>query len=78
MGMGKIEFIESYIKVESEYQYNDNHGELIRCGNCTMFDDRTGHCINPRFADAVLRGDRPLPTVRELFYCADGKRRATE
>lgn len=34
MEMGKIEFIESYIKVGNDYQWNDNHGELIRCKDC--------------------------------------------
>lgn len=70
--MKKVEFIESYIKVESEYQYNDNHGELIRCGACTMFDDRFGNCLNPRFSSLA---NGPTPKVREWFYCADGKRR---
>lgn len=31
----KVEFIESYIKVRNDYQWNDNHGELIRCKDCT-------------------------------------------
>lgn len=30
----KIEFIESYIKNGNDYQWNDNHGELIRCKRC--------------------------------------------
>lgn len=31
----KIEFIESYIKLGAgDYQWNDNHGELVRCKNC--------------------------------------------
>ncbi len=30
----KIEFIESYIRVGNDYQWNDNHGELIRCEDC--------------------------------------------
>ena len=30
----KVEFIESYIKVGNDYQWNDNHGELIRCRDC--------------------------------------------
>ena len=29
-----VEFIESYIKVGNDYQWNDNHGELIRCNDC--------------------------------------------
>lgn len=31
----KIEFIESYIHDDSgDYQWSDNHGELIRCKDC--------------------------------------------
>lgn len=31
----KVEFIESYIKVQGgDYQWNDNHGELVRCKDC--------------------------------------------
>lgn len=31
----KVEFIESYIKIgNDDYQWNDNHGELIRCKDC--------------------------------------------
>ena len=44
MEMGKIEFIESYIKVGCEYQYNDNHGELIRCKDCKYFE--LDHWVN--------------------------------
>ena len=34
----KVELIESYIKWgNSEYQWNDNHGELIRCKDCVHF-----------------------------------------
>lgn len=33
-GKPKVEFIESYIKVGNDYQWNDNHGELIRCKDC--------------------------------------------
>lgn len=32
--MKRIEFIESYIKVDDDYQWNDNHGKLIRCEKC--------------------------------------------
>ena len=34
----KVEFIESYIKIgNGDYQWNDNHGELIRCKDCKWF-----------------------------------------
>lgn len=32
-----IEFIESYRKVGNDYQWNDNHGELIRCKDCKHY-----------------------------------------
>ena len=35
MTKSKVEFIESYIKNgNGDYQWNDNHGELIRCKDC--------------------------------------------
>jgi hypothetical protein len=40
----RVEFIESYIKIgNGDYQWNDNHGELIRCKDCKYNDD--GECI---------------------------------
>lgn len=36
----KVEFIESYIKVGNDYQWNDNHGELIRCKDCKFNPER--------------------------------------
>ena len=31
----KVEFIESYIKHgNGDYEWNDNHGELVRCKDC--------------------------------------------
>ena len=38
----KVEFIESYIKVGNDYQWNDNHGELIRCRDCAEWKARCG------------------------------------
>ena len=40
--MELIEFIESYRRVESDYQWNDNHGELIRCINCKKYNPNGG------------------------------------
>ena len=34
----KVEFIESYIKVGNDYQWNDNHGVLVRCRDCWKRD----------------------------------------
>lgn len=35
-----VEFIESYIKhdKDGDYQWNDNHGELIRCCDCKHYN----------------------------------------
>lgn len=56
----KVYFIESYWtggEYGSDYQWNDNHGELIRCGNCKhwrptiLSDDKCGVCaIHPSLA----------------------------
>lgn len=32
-----IEFIEAYRKVGEDYQWYDNHGELIRCKDCKYY-----------------------------------------
>lgn len=61
----KIEFIESYLKVGNDYQWNDNHGELVRCGNCKFYE----HCkVSGAFKVA------PEPD----WFCADGKKKDDE
>ena len=60
----KVEFIESYIKIgNGDYEWNDNHGELIRCDKCVY---RTGeyypHCV-------LLK-----KKVKPDFYCGFGKK----
>lgn len=66
----KVEFIESYIKIgNGDYQWNDNHGELVRCKDCihyryygltedTVSECTIDHCENPD----------------EEWFCADGER----
>lgn len=46
-GKKKVEFIESYIKIgNSDYQWNDNHGELIRCKDCRHYmPDKRYECF---------------------------------
>ena len=41
--MKKIEFIESYLIPEDggDYQWNDNHGRLIRCKDCEWWDSES-------------------------------------
>ena len=71
--MCKVEFIESYIKVGDDYQWNDNHGELIRCKDCMWYDTRFVVCHNPRFGDGWA--NYQPPKVREDFFCNDGERK---
>ena len=62
----KIEFIESYWtggEYGSDYQWNDNHGELIRCKDCKYNDD--GECV-------IKAGWFP---VKPDWFCADGVRK---
>lgn len=41
----KVEFIESYIKVDgSDYQWRDNHGELVRCRDCEFYTAEEKWC----------------------------------
>lgn len=68
----KIEFIESYIKHgNGDYQWNDNHGELIRCKDC-----KHGRiCDNPILGE-IVDCQNGTPYVHELdWFCANGERR---
>jgi len=57
----RVEFIESYIKHGAgDYEWNDNHGELIRCKDCMH---RGNHNICPVFS--------PM----DDFYCGHGERK---
>lgn len=41
----RVEFIESFIKLgNGDYQWNDNHGELIRCKNCKNYSGDGMYC----------------------------------
>jgi len=60
----KVEFIESYIKHSTgDYQWSDNHGELIRCKDCKWYDEQISMCDNCG-----------LPREQK-FFCADGERK---
>ncbi len=61
----KVEFIESYWtggEFGSDYQWNDNHGELIRCKDCRKRN--TEYCP-----------DVDSPTRADNWFCADGERK---
>ena len=62
----KVEFIESYwtgAEFGSDYQWNDNHGELIRCKDCKK---RETMCC-PFYW-------RYKGTKYDDWFCADGER----
>lgn len=66
--MKKVEFIESYIKIgNGDYQWNDNHGELIRCKDCK-------YCEYPKSEKEWCKKGH-LHGNAETWFCADGKRR---
>lgn len=74
----KVEFIESYIKIgNSDYKWNDNHGELIRCKDCK-------YCVKEPdgelYCDILAIGYEPLGSkkVTADWFCADGERRQSE
>ena len=71
----KVEFIESYTKVEGgDYQWSDNHGELIRCKDCKhLFDGEfTDNCCDVLMEKA---GWLKEISVKPDWFCADGERR---
>lgn len=64
-----VEFIESYIKVDgSDYQWNDNHGELVRCKDCKHRDDG-GFCLGRGYPEQLVPDDG---------YCDKGERKEVE
>ena len=73
--MVKIEFIESYIKHDGDdYEWSDNHGELIRCKNCkyshTMdFTDTPSNVIK-RFCRKWRDAQTGSYTVQDDDYCS--------
>lgn len=55
-----VEFIESYVKHGSgDYEWRDNHGELVRCRDCIHYD-----------ADGYCNAQWRTTTVN--WFCADG------
>ena len=69
-----VEFIESYIKIgNGDYQWNDNHGELIRCKDCKygyMTKNGAGEdaveCSNHYISlDSICR--------QQDWFCAEGE-----
>lgn len=69
----KVEFIESYWtggEHGSDYQWNDNHGELVRCKDCIHWDKgHTEECDN--LGSICFHNGWCEPD----WFCADGERR---
>ena len=63
----KVEFIESYIHDEKggDYEWDDNHGELIRCKDCKHYSPgaKAGWCYRNEIA------------VEDNDYCSFAERR---
>lgn len=79
----KVEFIESYIKTGSDYQWNDNHGYLIRCKDCKHYGKGSNEnryaIVWPDDVCPCQCGDSYynwLPP--EDWYCANGERKDGE
>lgn len=63
-----VEFIESYIKRgNGDYEWFDNHGELIRCRDCRWWDKGTEQCSYRR-----------IGTCPPNWFCADGERKCED
>ena len=63
----KVEFIESYWtggEYGSDYKWNDNHGELVRCKDCKKQWSYDCHITS-------LTGQ----TSSDDWFCADGERK---
>ena len=63
----KVEFIESYLKAWNDYQWHDNHGELVRCKDCVVPHNIYTGC--PKVGGRIVTDD---------WYCADGVRKEDE
>lgn len=68
-----IEFIESYRKVGNDYQWNDNHGELIRCKDCKYY--RGGDCWHEENNDGKIYYQSVINEPNPDDYCSRAERR---
>ena len=72
-GEVKVEFIESYIKHGAgDYQWNDNHGELVRCKNCKYW---VGGGIDDRDNFIPPKCTRYNEPKHADWFCADAERK---
>lgn len=70
----KVEFIESYTKIgNGDYQWSDNHGELIRCGDCKHGKPIIDAMTQGPYILCRNRGDHY--SRNSDWFCADGERK---
>ena len=72
----KVEFIESYWtggELGSDYQWCDNHGELIRCKDCKYWSNEKINDFN-KCRRWINVGVKNFATMGNWF-CADGERK---
>ena len=71
-----VEFIESYIKIgNSDYQWDDNHGELIRCKDCKYWEEHY-KWVRPEGGSYIApRCNQLMKKSCSNWFCADGERK---
>ena len=70
----KVEFIESYWtggEHGPDYIWSDNHGELVRCGDCKHGEP----CNEGEVYCTKDIGTFESPVHKPDWFCADGERR---
>ena len=71
----QVEFIESYIKIgNSDYQWNDNHGELIRCKNCMHGELESWNKSQQNYKCLKSEYEGCYDYHEGEWFCADGER----
>ena len=75
----KVEFIESYWtggELGSDYQWNDNHGELVRCRDCKHWSAERINDFN-KCRRWINVGVKNFATMGD-WYCADGQSKSAD
>ena len=64
--MKHVEMIIDYTTDGTDFQYNDNHGVLVRCDDCYWFDRDKCKCLNYR--------NQLMKEVVATDYCSRGEK----
>lgn len=73
-----VEFIESYWtggELGSDYQWNDNHGELIRCKDCKFSEKRETYNKEDEYKCKLSEYEGCFDYHHKNWFCADGERK---